>query len=264
MAMTGVDFGRHSNDYAQHRPGFPHSFYDRLETIVALKGIAALDLGTGPGVVALELARRGANVIGIDISRNQIDAARHLAADRGLSERARFLISRVEEIHLPDNSFDLATAGQCWGWFDEPLAMREVMRLLGPGGWLIVGQFCYLPRLDEVARATERLILEQNPDWKMAHFDGLYPWRIDALISGGFEFVEQFCYDHAQPFTHESWRGRIRTCNGVGSGAMKDEQVATFDAELAEMLRREFPHEPLAIRHRIWAVVVRKPQDAAR
>ena len=70
-----VDFGRHSDDYAQQRPGFPLAFYDRLETLRPLRGARALDLGTGPGVVALELAARGARVVGLDISENQIRAA---------------------------------------------------------------------------------------------------------------------------------------------------------------------------------------------
>ncbi len=98
----------------------------------------------------------------------------------------------------------------------------------------------------------------------MADFDGLYPQRVDALIGGDFQFVEQFCYDHHQPFTHEEWRGRIRTCNGVGSGSMSESQVHQFDAALAELLRSEFPQQPLMIRHRVWTVVGRKPKADLR
>ena len=96
----------------------------------------------------------------------------------------------------------------------------------------------------------------------MAGWAGVYPKHIDSMQRCGMQLVEQFCYDHEQPFTHESWRGRVRTCNGVGSGVLGEDQVAAFDAELAEMLRREFPQEPLLIEHRVWAVVVRKPQGA--
>jgi 2-polyprenyl-3-methyl-5-hydroxy-6-metoxy-1,4-benzoquinol methylase len=45
-----------------HRPGFPSVFYDRLATIVDVKEKRVLDIGTGPGVIALELAKRGATV----------------------------------------------------------------------------------------------------------------------------------------------------------------------------------------------------------
>ena len=259
--MIDVDFGRRSEDYAKYRPGFPESFYDRVESFVALNHARAVDLGTGPGIVAIELAKRGATVIGVDISQNQIDAARDRAAQLGVAERCSFIVAPAENTTLPAGEFDLVTAGQCWGWFDEPVVLREVDRLLRPGGWLIVPQDCYLPRLDDVALATGRLILQYNPDWTMADFDGLYPQRIDALIGGGFQFVEQFCYDHDQPFTHEAWRGRIRTCNGVGSGSMSESDVQQFDAALAELLRNEFTHEPLMIRHRIWVVIVRKPNS---
>ncbi len=76
----------------------------------------------------------------------------------------------------------------------------------------------------------------------MGDFDGLDPGRIDAFISGGFALVEQFFYDHEEPFTHEAWHGRMRTCNGVGSGGMTDDQVKIFDCEVADLLlRKRFP-----------------------
>jgi hypothetical protein len=60
----------------------------------------------------------------------------------------------------------------------------------------------------------------------MHGFDGLYPQQVDQLVVGaGFELVEQFCYDHLQPFSHRAWVGRMRTCNGVGSGKLSEEQV---------------------------------------
>ena len=45
---THVDFGRRSDDYARFRPGFPDSFYDRLEDHLSLDGATAVDLGA-PG-----------------------------------------------------------------------------------------------------------------------------------------------------------------------------------------------------------------------
>jgi SAM-dependent methyltransferase len=256
---TLVNFGRRSDDYAEHRPGPPESFYDRLEGHMPLAGVAVLDLGTGPGPAALAMARRGAQVTGIDKSPEQIDAARRRAQERGLVPQTEFLVRPAENTELPDASVDLVTASQCWHWFDHDAALREIVRVLRPGGLLVVAHYCYLAPLSRIAARTEALVLEHNPGWTMAGWDGVYPKHIDGLQTQDLRLVEQFCYDHLQPFTHESWRGRMRTCNGVGSGVMTDEQVAGFDAALGEMLRREFPDEPLLIEHRVWAVIVRKP-----
>ncbi|MDY7109197.1 MAG: methyltransferase domain-containing protein [Planctomycetota bacterium] len=260
--MMEIDFGRHSDDYLTHRPGFPDSFYDRLEAIRPLAELEALDLGTGPGTVALELARRGATVLGVDVAENQIAAARRCAAETGLDRRATFRVGRAEEFHAPDESFDLVIAGQSWWWFEQPRTMDNVKRLLRRGGMLVVASFNYLPRVDPVAKATEKLVLDYNPDWPHAGDDGVYVRYLHQLTEGRrFQLVEQFCYDHDQPFTHESWRGRIRTCHAVGSGALTPGQVEAFDRDLAAMLKRDFPFEPLMVKHRIHAAVVRRPEE---
>jgi SAM-dependent methyltransferase len=254
-----VDFGRRSQDYLTHRPGFPSTFFDRIARHIELAGATALDVGTGPGLVAFELAKRGADVVGVDISPQQIAAARDGANALGLGDRARFLVGQAEATRQESDRFDLVTAGQCWIWFDEPRAIQEIKRVLKPGGLLVVAHFSYLSRHSPVAQATEELVLEFNPTWKMANDSGVYPEQIDALVHGGFDLVEQFCYHHEQAFTHEAWRGRIRTCNGVGSGTLPEVEVARFDANLARLLAERFPGEPLWIPHAVWATIVRKP-----
>lgn len=257
-----VDFGRRSQDYLTHRPGFPPTFFDRIARHIEFAGAVALDVGTGPGLVAFELAKRGADVVGVDISQQQIAAAKDGANALGLGESAQFFVGQAEATRQESDEFDLVTAGQCWIWFDEARAIREIKRVLKPGGLLVVAHFSYLSRHSPVAQATEELVLEFNPTWNMANDPGMYPEHIDALVHGGFDLVEQFCYHHEQAFTHEAWRGRMRTCNGVGSGALPEVEVARFDARLAQLLAERFPGEPLLIPHRVWAAIVCKPRNA--
>jgi SAM-dependent methyltransferase len=257
--ITGpVDFGRRSRDYAEQRPGPPDTFYDRIDRLRPLRGARALDLGTGPGVIALELAARGASVVGLDISENQIGAARALAEARGLASSCRFEIGPAEETKQPGASFDLVTAGTCWHWFEHDRALAEVTRVLAPGGLLAVVNYAYLTQYSELARESEVLVVKWNPEWKLSGFNGLYPWLVDKLASHpAIRLREQFCYDHDRVMTHEAWRARMRTCNGVGSGTLDEDTVARFDADLAALLAERYP-DPVPIPHRIFCVVVEK------
>lgn len=256
--MSPIDFGRHTDDYVAHRPGFPASFYRRLDAIVPIAGSRSLDLATGPGTIALELATRGGSVVGIDVSSEQIATASRLAHERNLEGRVSFRVGSAESTGLESGSFDRVTAGQCWHWFDRKAAMAEVLRVLRSGGVLAIAQYCYLPEHSPVAHDTEELVLRFNPSWSMAGWPGIFPEHIDQVIRGGFALVEQFCYDEVEEFSHARWRGRIRTCNGVGSGGLSPPVVERFDQALAQLLSEKYP-DPVGVAHRVWCVVAKKP-----
>jgi SAM-dependent methyltransferase len=256
--MSKIDFGRHSEDYAAYRPGLPASFYQRIDAITRIRESRSLDLATGPGTIALELGALGSSVVGIDISAEQIATAKRLSKARNLEDKVHFRIASAENTGLDASSFDLATAGQCWHWFDSGAAMVEMQRVLRPGGVLAIVNHSYLAEHTPVARETEDLILEFNPSWTMAGETGIFPERIDEVIHGGFRLVEEFCYHHDEEFSHARWRGRMRTSNGVGSGGLSPSEVLCFDDALSRLLSRKYP-DPMVVEHRVWCVVARKP-----
>jgi SAM-dependent methyltransferase len=259
--MSQIDFGRHSEDYAAHRPGPPASFYQRIDAIRPIRQSRSLDLATGPGTIALELGALGGRVVGIDTSAEQIATAQRVAKERDLADRVRFRIASAENTGLEACTFDLATANQCWHWFDRDAAMAEIQRVLRPDGILAISHYSYLAEHSSVARETEKLVLEFNPSWTMAGSTGLFPEQIDEVIQGGFSLVEAFCYHHDEEFSHARWRGRMRTCNGVGSGGLAPSEVRRFDEALGHLLSQQYP-DPMVVEHRVWCVVARKPRTS--
>ena len=256
--MSNRDFGRHSEDYAEYRPGFPASFYQRIDAIAHIGASRSLDLATGPGTIALELAELGSSVVGMDISAEQVTAAKRVSKERNLEDKVQFMVASAENTGLDTSSFDLVTAGQCWHWFDRVAAMQETQRVLRPGGVLAIAHYSYLAEHSPVARETEDLILKFNPSWTMAGHPGIFPELIDEVIRSGFRLVEQFCYQHEEEFSHARWCGRMRTCNGVGSGGLSPSEVLRFDGALSRLLSKKYP-DPMQVEHRVWCVVARKP-----
>ncbi len=253
-----IDFGKTAEDYASFRAGFPDAFFDQLvgRGLVAAE-TRALDIGTGTGTVARGLASKGARVTALDPSEELLDQARRLAAEAELE--IDFRSGKAEQTELPANAFELIVAGQCWHWFDRSVAAIEARRLLVPGSYLVIAHFDWLPLPGSVVAATEAMIFKHNPGWTWADGDGRYPaWR-DDFAGAGFEILDGFEFDIDVAYSHAAWRGRVRASAGIAASLAPD-AVAAFDAAHGAMLATEFPEDPLALPHRVWALIGRAPR----
>jgi len=258
-----VNWDSTAGDYASFRAGFPAEFYDRLAGHGILSGREApkraLDLGTGTGTLARGLALRGWRVTGLDISAEMVTAARQLDAAAGVG--VDYVVARSEATGLPATAFDLVCAGTCWHWFDKPAAAREVYRLLKPNGRLVVAAMEWQSRPGNVVAATSELIRRHNPQWPDHQLGFRFEWAED-LSAVGLAVFDRFQFDAAVPYTHEAWRGRIRASAGV-SASLGPAAVDAFDREHAALLRMRFPQEPLAVPHRILAIVACKESSSS-
>jgi ubiquinone/menaquinone biosynthesis C-methylase UbiE len=111
---------------------------DLVEVAGARPGERVLDVACGTGIVARIAAGRvgsDGTVVGLDVSAPMLDAARALAAGEGLSIEWRE--GSAMKLPLPDTAFDLVLCQQGLQFFpDRAAALREMHRVLGPGGRL--------------------------------------------------------------------------------------------------------------------------------
>ena len=251
-----VNFGATARDYGRWRAGFPQSFFKRLfsESWVNA-GDSVLDLGTGTGTIARGLALRGCHATGLDSEHHLLTEAARL--DREEATGVAYVEGRAEATGLPAASFDVVTAGQCWHWFDRKQTVEEVARILVPGGRIVIAHFDWLAIRGNVVATTEQMVERYNPSWHLGNASGLYPPWLADVAEGGFERLETFSFDTEVAYSHEAWRGRMRASAGVGASLPPDE-VARFDAELAQELARGWPQE-LLVPHRVWALKAEWP-----
>jgi SAM-dependent methyltransferase len=232
------DWGRTSADYVGHRPGYPESFFIILDaTGIGHPGQRILDVGTGPGVLAIPLAQRGAVVTGLDIAENQVSAARALTEELGLP--VDYVVADAHDTRLPGGSFEVVTASMCVHYFDSERFAAEVRRLLIPAGCLLIASLLYLPRESSIAARSEQLILQYNPKWAGADFPG-YLTVAESWDGGALRLQTYHSYVEALSFTRESWRGRMRACRGVGA-SLDPARLREFDEEHAAVLAQIAP-----------------------
>ncbi|HWA09763.1 MAG TPA: methyltransferase domain-containing protein [Opitutaceae bacterium] len=134
QAASAAQFDRQSDRY-----GKSHILADTADVVAALRDVAvpaggaALDVATGGGHTALQLARLGWRVTAGDIAPRMLENARKLAAEAGFAVEARLF--PAEEMPFPDGSFDLVTARVAPHHFSSPEQfVAEVARVLRPGG----------------------------------------------------------------------------------------------------------------------------------
>jgi SAM-dependent methyltransferase len=114
-------------------------FYARVagEVAAAHPGGKVLEIGSGPGRLAVRLAREvpGTTLTGIDISDAMVERAARRAAGAGLSERVRFEVGDVGALPLPDQEFDgVVSTLSLHHWSDPASGLAEIHRVLKPGG----------------------------------------------------------------------------------------------------------------------------------
>jgi SAM-dependent methyltransferase len=172
-------------DYHRWRGGTLGAITERIEIDLVLDmaggicGRQVLDVGCGDGMLAASAAGRGAHVNGVDTSLEMLEAARERASLLGPA--IRLDRADAEALPFPDASFDVVFAVTVLCFVSDPeAAVREMARVLVPGGRLVLGE---LGRFSPWAAWRRLRGLCGNRTWRGARF-----WTIrelEDLVRGG-------------------------------------------------------------------------------
>jgi ubiquinone biosynthesis O-methyltransferase len=145
---------------------------DRLESRLVLellgdeKGRRILDIGCGDGSLAIELARSGAEVTGVDASAAMIEAARRRSREHGLD--VDWQVGPAHRLPFASDRFDIVVAVTILCFVDDAAPVfGEMARVLRPGGRLVIGE---LGKRSSWALARRVRGWLGSPLWRRARF----------------------------------------------------------------------------------------------
>jgi ubiquinone/menaquinone biosynthesis C-methylase UbiE len=145
---TTADLGRRRQAFEARNAQYRSLGHDRLAAVRFVAGAAgplrgpALDVGTGRGLLARELARLSLDVVSVDVDASELPLASYLAGEAGVGERVRFLLGDASRLPLRSGHFGCAAMMDVLHHLDDPRpVLAEMARAVRVGGVVIVADF---------------------------------------------------------------------------------------------------------------------------
>jgi SAM-dependent methyltransferase len=194
--------------YERGRPGYPAAAIEKIVDRLDLRpGRTVLDLGAGTGKLTRLLVPSRANLIAVEPVREmRTELERRVPGVATLGGTA-------ERIPLNDGYVDAVTVGQAFHWFTADVALREIHRVLGPGGGLALIWNARDER-DPLQAALSEIIdpLEgSTPRRRQGN------WKTLLGESGLFERSERFLFEHAQSLDEQGLVERVMSISFIAA-----------------------------------------------
>ena len=183
-----MHFDAHAAAYASARPPYPPALWQRLRELGVLRpGRRALDLGAGTGQATGPLLDAGVEVTAVEPGTRLAARLRHAHPE------ATVLVTRAEDLDLPDATFDTVVAATSIHWLDLDVVLPKVHRLLVPGGIFLVWRNVFGdPAVETQFRDRLADIVRARGDRQVPRTD-TESWESTAaeLTSSGLFFAEE-------------------------------------------------------------------------
>jgi SAM-dependent methyltransferase len=157
-------FSDRVDNYVRYRPGYPTEIIRTLKSECGLApSHVVADIAFGTGIWTRLLLENGNRVFGVEPN-----AEMREAGERLLKHFPKFtsVAGTAEATTLADHSLDFVTAAQAAHWFNRVQARREFVRILKPGGWLVLMWNERLTDSTKFLRDYEQLLITYGTDYQ--------------------------------------------------------------------------------------------------
>jgi len=228
-------FSDRVQNYVLYRPGYPAEALHTLQTECGLaRGHVVADVASGTGIWTRMLLENGLRVVGVEPNAEMREAGERLLAG---FPKFTSIAGTAEATTLADKSVDFVTAAQAAHWFNRKESRREFVRILKPGGWLVLLWNERLTDSTPFLHDYEQLLLTYGTDYQDI--------RHEHTISEVNEFFDPEPYQERefemrQEFDYSGIEGRLLSSSYAPGpehpsyAAMLKELRAIFDAHAVE------------------------------
>jgi ubiquinone/menaquinone biosynthesis C-methylase UbiE len=232
VAARGFEAGARS--YEAARPTYPDAAVAVLrEEVMVGPGTEVCDLAAGTGKLTRRLVELGASVVAVE----PVEAMR---TQLGLAlPDVEVVIGTAEDIPLADDSVDVVTVAQAFHWFDAAAALREIGRLLRPGGTLAL---LWNERDETTPWVAEMSRLIRWHERTVSRYQHV-PWASVVAAGGAFEPLQERAIRWEQPMTRSMLADRVRSISYIA--AMPGSERERLAAEVVSLVSRV--QEPFAL-----------------
>jgi SAM-dependent methyltransferase len=222
-AATG--FARGSDAYERGRPSFAPEVVEHLRRELDLRpGRRLLELGAGTGKLTRLLAPLGSEILVVE------PVEEMLARLQEHVPQAERVGGVAEAVALPDGSVDAIVAAQAFHWFDAPVALREMHRVLRPDGRVGL----VWNRRDEAVGWVGKVgeLIERHRAGTPGYAHGR--WREPFDDTTLFSPLELHRFPYVQELTREAACDRVESISFIA--ALPDAERAAVRAEVLALL----------------------------
>lgn len=218
-------FSNRVENYLKYRPTYPSGIVPLLRSECGLTPESSIaDVGSGTGLLTELFLRNGNPVFGVEPNPEMRGAG-----ERVLAKYPKFssVNGTAEVTTLPDHSVDFVVVAQAFHWFDREESRAEFVRILKPGGWVVLAWNGFRVESGPLMAAYQELVIRYGTDYSEVRLE-VEGCDVESFYAPGT--CRRARFEFKQDFDHEGLKGRL-----LSSSYVPEPDHSNYDAMLRDV-----------------------------